>query len=72
MKNPDLCQMALCRNRWEVLVSYLNPARPRRKAKNVQICDDCYRFWGGRQPNAYHVIARRKADGAAKPPGENQ
>jgi hypothetical protein len=60
MKNPDLCQMALCRNRWEVLVSYLNPDRPRSKPRNVQVCDDCYGFWSRQQPGAYHLIARRR------------
>jgi hypothetical protein len=72
MKKLDLCQMALCRNRWAVLVTYLNPDRPRSQPKNVRVCDDCYRFWSAREPGAYHLIGRRKADGAAKPPGGNQ
>jgi hypothetical protein len=55
--------MSLCRNRWEVAVSYLNPDRPRSKEKNLQICDDCYRFWGAREPGAYHLIGRRKREG---------
>jgi hypothetical protein len=62
MKNLDLCEMSLCRNRWEVVVSYLNPYRPRSKPKNLQVCNDCYQFWSGREPGAYHLIGRKKND----------